>query len=496
MAAILGAGQELAQGRYVIEELIGEGGMAVVYRAMDTSLGRVVAVKTMNAAVAAVPGNRERFRREARMMARLSEPHVVAVHDVGEETLGGAPVPFLVMEYVRGRTLGAHLRERPGGLPLDRSLRITADVLRALAASHAQGMVHRDIKPANVLVAGDGSVKVTDFGIARALSQDGAGTAPTGTGVVIGTPHYMAPEQFEGRGGVDERADLYAVGVMLFELLTGTVPFDADTGNAIGYQHCTMAPPTLAETGADVPSTVEDIVARALAKSRQDRFPDARSMRLAVERLLPKRLEEEAGHRPTVLDGGAGAGEAGLHEARTRTGAGAWGAGPAELRHGAGPRDGSGHPHPPLAPPAHAPAPGAPPAPPGYAADGYAVPPAAPAYVLPPTAPFGAPAVPGEPRSLRERRRLIGRSYGLVALTLLLDVLVYRGAIPRGLVVLPLTSSACGFWLAGKGGAASPAESHRVGSGLLQASALIPLVVHVALGLAALIDLGTVVSGP
>ncbi|WP_328310704.1 serine/threonine protein kinase [Streptomyces sp. NBC_00442] len=480
MAAILGAGQELAQGRYVIEELIGEGGMAVVYRAMDTSLGRVVAVKTMNAAVASVPGNRERFRREARMMARLSEPHVVAVHDVGEETLGGAPVPFFVMEHVRGRNLGACLRDRPGGLSLDRSLRITADVLMALAASHAQGMVHRDIKPANVLVADDGSVKVTDFGIARALGQDGAGTALTGTGIVIGTPHYMAPEQFEGRGGVDERADLYAVGVMLFELLTGTVPFDADTGNAIGYQHCTMTPPTLADAGADVPSTVEDIVARALAKSRQDRFPDARTMRLAVERLLPKRLEEEGGYRPTVRNGTAAPHEGDLHAARTRTGVGAWGGGrPGQAA--------SGHPEP------AAPAP--PPAPAHLLpAPAHLLP--APAHVLPPTTPFGGPALPEAPRGFRERRRLIGRSYGLVVLTLLLDVLLYRADIPRGLVVLPLASSACGFWLAGKGGAASRTESRRVGSGLLQVSALFPLVTHAALALASLIDLGTVLSAP
>ncbi|MCX5385190.1 protein kinase [Streptomyces sp. NBC_00083] len=480
MAVILGAGQALAQGRYVIEELIGEGGMAAVYRAVDTSLGRVVAVKTMNAAVASVPGNRERFRREARMMARLSEPHVVAVHDVGEESLAGAVVPFLVMEYVRGRDLGAYLRERPGGLPLDQALRITADVLMALAASHAQGLVHRDIKPANVLVTERGSVKVTDFGIARALCQDGAGTALTGTGFVIGTPHYMAPEQFEGRGAIDERADLYAVGVMLFELLTGAVPFDADTGNAIGYQHCTMTPPTLAEAGADVPSAVEDIVARALAKSRQDRFPDAPSMRLALVRLLPKRLEEEAGNRPTVLDSGATAADTDLHAARTRT----------------GPVPGGGPGRPPalLAPPVHPPVPAGPASEPAHVPAPPQSPPTL-AYVLPPTAPFAGPA-PTTPRGLRERRRLIGRSYALIVLTLLLDVLVYRANIPRGLVVLPAVSSACGFWLAGKGGVASLTESRRVGSGLLQVSALLPLVIHSALGLAALVDIATVLSAP
>lgn len=489
MAAILGVGQELAQGRYVIEELIGEGGMAVVYRATDTSLDRVVAVKTMNAAVATVPGNRERFRREARMMARLSEPHVVAVHDVGEESLGGALVPFFVMEYVRGRNLGAYLRERPGGLSLDQSLRITAEVLMALAASHAQGMVHRDIKPANVLVAEGGSVKVTDFGIARALSQDGAGTALTGTGIVIGTPHYMAPEQFEGRGGVDERADLYAVGVMLFELLTGTVPFDADTGNAIGYQHCTMTPPTLAEEGADVPSTVEDIVARALAKRREDRFADARSMRAAVERLLPKRLEAAASYRPTMLDSAPMAGVDDLHQARTQTGGRAWSGAEPDLRHETGSKSEARRPDAPPAPPAYAPAYA-----PTYAPalDLAAPPPATtPGYVATPTAPFVGTAAP---RTLRERRRLVGRSYWLVALSLLLDVLVYGGGIPRWMVVLPALSSAYGFWLAGKGGVESMTESRRAGSGLLQVGALLPLVIHAAVGLAALIDLGTVLS--
>ncbi|MFE4874303.1 serine/threonine protein kinase [Streptomyces sp. NPDC056682] len=297
----------------------------------------------------------------------------------------------------------------------------------------------------------------------------------------------MAPEQFEGRGGVDERTDLYAVGVLLFELLTGTVPFDADTGNAIGYQHCTMPPPTLTEEGADVPLAVEDIVARALAKRRQDRFPDARSMRTAVESLLPKQLEEHLSYRPTLLDGSPSAGMAHLHEARTQTGASAWSGDGGCLREQAFSRSEArpdASPAQPAYAPPYAPAPSSPvPQPP------------VPGHGEPPTTPLTSPALPLAPRSLKERRRLVGRSYGLVVVTLLLYGLVYRTGT-RGLVVLPAASSGYGLWLAGKGGVESLTEARRVGSGLLQISALLPLVIHATLALAALIDLGTVLSAP
>ncbi|GAA2499324.1 hypothetical protein GCM10010406_39830 [Streptomyces thermolineatus] len=175
MTGGIAPGVGLAGGRFLIEELLGTGGMAAVYRAYDSVLGRTVAIKTMGAGPAADPTGRERFRREARAAAALSHAHVVAVHDVLEEEIAGARIPYLVMEYVRGRPLSRLVPSRPGGLPLAEVLRFDAEILDALAASHACGLVHRDVKPANAMVTEDGSVKAMDFGIARAL--DGQATA-------------------------------------------------------------------------------------------------------------------------------------------------------------------------------------------------------------------------------------------------------------------------------------------------------------------------------
>ncbi|MFJ8957714.1 RodZ domain-containing protein [Streptomyces sp. NPDC102381] len=283
MSASIRPGRSVGRGRYVIEELIGEGGMAVVHRARDTELDRAVAVKTMNAVVAADPQSRERFRREARAVAAINHPNVVAIHDVGEEELATGSVPYLVMEHLDGKPLAECLPPAPGELSLLAALGFVSGILAALDASHTRGMVHRDIKPANVMVTASGAVKVMDFGIARAL--DHQGTALTGTGSTIGTPHYMAPEQFEPGRAVDGRCDLYATGIVLFQLLTGAVPFDADSGFRIGYLHVTAEPPALASLGADVPPEVEALIARSLAKAPEDRFPDAAAMQAQVERI-------------------------------------------------------------------------------------------------------------------------------------------------------------------------------------------------------------------
>lgn len=276
----IGPGVRLAQGRFLIGELLGRGGMAAVYRAHDDALGRTVAIKTMTTVPGGDPAGRERFRREARAAAALSHAHVVAVHDVLEEDVAGVRVPYLVMEYVRGRPLSHYVPPNPGGLPLAEALRFVSEILDALAASHAAGLVHRDVKPANVMVTEAGSVKVMDFGIARAL--DAQATALTGTGFIVGTPHYMAPEQFTAGSPVDPRCDLYAVGVILFQLLTGKLPFDAESGFQIGYQHVNAEPPALSSLGVQVPGEVQALLTRALAKSPQDRFPDARSMRAQI----------------------------------------------------------------------------------------------------------------------------------------------------------------------------------------------------------------------
>ncbi|MEV4878723.1 protein kinase domain-containing protein [Streptomyces cyaneofuscatus] len=300
MSAGVVPGARLAHGRYVIEELVGAGGMAAVHRARDTALDRTVAIKTMHPALAADTGGRERFRREARSAAALMHAHVVAVHDVGEEELADGRVPYLVMEYVEGRTLSHFVPSRPGGLPLPEALRFVAEILDALAASHDRGLVHRDIKPANVMITTAGSAKVMDFGIARAL--DGQATALTGTGHMVGTPHYMAPEQFESSRPIDGRADLYAVGVVLFQLLTGAVPFDADSGWRIGYLHITAEPPGLAALGVRVPAPVQALLTRALAKDPDDRFPDARAMRAQILGVARGAAAADTGHPPTAVD--------------------------------------------------------------------------------------------------------------------------------------------------------------------------------------------------
>ncbi|WP_330332146.1 serine/threonine protein kinase [Streptomyces sp. NBC_00536] len=281
MGDLFETGATVAQGRYRIEGLLGGGGMAQVYRAHDERLARTVALKAMRADLPHDPGWTARFRREAQAMAALSHPNVVAVHDTGEEPGpgGGAPVPFIVMELIPGRSLADHLRER-GPLPVAEALDLAAQMLAALAAAHARGLVHRDIKPANVLLTGDGTAKVADFGIA-ATAETGA-TALTRTGTAIGTPPYMSPEQVEGQRGVDGRSDLYSLGIVLFQMLAGRVPFEADSGYAIGYLHVHAEPPTLASAGIGVPAPVQGLLTTALAKRPEDRFPDAATMRAAA----------------------------------------------------------------------------------------------------------------------------------------------------------------------------------------------------------------------
>ncbi|WP_233521400.1 protein kinase domain-containing protein [Streptomyces triticagri] len=431
MVAGLVPGQQLDQGRYVVGELMGEGGMATVHRAWDSELDREVALKTMNAAVAVDASARERFRREARAIARLSHPMIVAVYDVREERLDGGAVPYIVMEYLDGRTL-AQWAPRAAGL--DEVLAVVSDVLSGLAASHARGMVHRDIKPANVMVCRDGSVKVMDFGIAHAL--DHQGSALTRTGFSVGTPHYMAPEQFESGRNLDGRTDLYAVGVLLFQLLTGDVPFDADSGFRIGYKHATMAPPKLADRGAELPEYVEELVATALAKSPDDRFADAGRMRAAVEDVRARLASSRALYSPTEpVDIGAGgvaaspqspAGPAGgLHAEPTRTSA---------ARHA------EAAPAPAAAPrPAPQPAAWQPPARRASAAQ-----------LFPRSL---RPGVPVD--SLQERKTLLGFSFLLMVVVAVVLAPMLGGASSGSTTVLGLllgAVSAYGVWLSRKGG--------------------------------------------
>ncbi|MEU6849400.1 protein kinase [Actinacidiphila alni] len=271
-------GRSVGGGRYQLRDLLGQGGMASVHLAHDTVLDRPVAVKTLHTNLGNEQSFRERFRREAQSVAKLNHTNIVSVFDSGEDMIDGQLVPYIVMEYVEGKPLGDVLAAdvaQHGAMPADKALKITGDVLAALAVSHEMGLVHRDIKPGNVMITKRGVVKVMDFGIARAM-QSGV-TSMTQTGMVVGTPQYLSPEQALGRG-VDERSDLYSVGCMLFELLTGRLPFDADSPLAMAYQHVQEIPPAPSTYNRALSPAVDALVARALRKNPAERFPTADAM--------------------------------------------------------------------------------------------------------------------------------------------------------------------------------------------------------------------------
>ncbi|MFF8831970.1 protein kinase [Streptomyces sp. NPDC015131] len=280
------AGGSVAGGRYQLRDLLGEGGMASVYLAYDSALDRQVAIKTLHTELGREQSFRERFRREAQAVAKLQHTNIVSVFDTGEDDLGGSLMPYIVMEYVEGRPLGSVLQEdirQYGAMPAEKALKVTADVLAALETSHEMGLVHRDIKPGNVMMTKRGVVKVMDFGIARAM-QSGV-TSMTQTGMVVGTPQYLSPEQALGRG-VDARSDLYSVGIMLFQLLTGRIPFDADSPLAIAYAHVQEEPVAPSSINRSITPAMDALVARALKKNPNERFPSAAAMRDECLRLL------------------------------------------------------------------------------------------------------------------------------------------------------------------------------------------------------------------
>jgi len=270
----------LLGGRYELDGIVGRGGMAEVYRARDIRLDRIVAIKTLRADLARDQIFQARFRREAQSAASLNHPNIVAVYDTGEDTVTGVPVPYIVMEYVDGRTVRDLLQDGHRLLP-ERSLEIIDGVLRALDYSHQAGIVHRDIKPGNVMVTRNGDVKVMDFGIARAMSD--AQATMTQTAQVIGTAQYLSPEQARGER-VDSRSDLYSTGCLLYELLTGRPPFTGDSPVAIAYQHVRENPIPPTRVDPDVPPWADAIVLKAMAKSPADRYQTAADMRADLQR--------------------------------------------------------------------------------------------------------------------------------------------------------------------------------------------------------------------
>ncbi len=254
--------------------------MAEVYRARDIRLDRIVAIKTLRADLARDQTFQARFRREAQSAASLNNPSIVAVYDTGEDMSTGVPVPYIVMEYVDGRTVRDLLIEGHRLLP-ERALEIISGVLRALEYSHQAGIVHRDIKPGNVMVTRNGDIKVMDFGIARAMSDSQA--TMTQTAQVIGTAQYLSPEQARGER-VDARSDLYSTGCLMYELLTGRPPFTGDSPVAIAYQHVRENPIPPSRLDPDIPPWADAIVLKAMAKSPNDRYQTAAEMEADIQR--------------------------------------------------------------------------------------------------------------------------------------------------------------------------------------------------------------------
>ncbi|MEU6852303.1 ABC transporter substrate-binding protein [Actinacidiphila alni] len=266
----------LFAGRYELAELLGSGGMARVHRARDTRMGRVVAVKTLLPELASDPDARRRFAREAQAAGALNHPGIVTVHDQDEvRTDDDTVVPFLVMEYVQGSTLAQLVREQVWFDP-ERAVRIACDMLDALAHAHSHGTVHRDVKPANVMITSEGAVKVADFGIAHVLHT--ADARLTATGSAIGTPSYMSPEQINGVD-IDARSDVYAVGCVLMELLTGKPPFTDGNPINLMYWHVHTPPPAPSQRNPRVPKELDSLVLGALAKDPADRPADAAAFR-------------------------------------------------------------------------------------------------------------------------------------------------------------------------------------------------------------------------
>src|SRR6187402_2155704 len=263
-------------GRYRLIELLGSGGMATIYRATDTGLGRDVALKLLRPEYLRDPDFSARFRQEAQSAASLSHPNVVTVYDYGEDPSG----PYIVMELIDGEDVATILR-RSGALPPRQVARIGSAVARALAAAHARGLVHRDVKPGNILIGTDGQVKVADFGIARAIAE----AQVTLPGTTLGSVHYFSPEQARGEPATSS-SDIYSLGIVLFEMLTGTRPFEGDSAASVALARLSGPIPDPMTVRPAVPADLAAITRRALALDPRDRWPTAGMMADALDATL------------------------------------------------------------------------------------------------------------------------------------------------------------------------------------------------------------------
>ena len=281
-------------GRYRLDRKIGTGGMSTVYLAFDETLERWVAIKRMHRDISTDPDQLERFRREARAVAGLSDPCIVTVIDAGEDD----GTPYIVFEYVEGETLKERIK-RVGPLPIGEAVAYATEIGRALAAAHAARLVHRDVKPQNVLIDLEGRAKVTDFGIARSLEAHGL----TATGKVLGTTDYVSPEQALGEE-VDEQSDIYSLGICLYEMLAGEIPFQADTQVAVAMKHVREPIPNVQHRRPEVSAALAAVVERATTKERSHRYTSVAEMVHDLEQALAieaARAGETTGEATTVL---------------------------------------------------------------------------------------------------------------------------------------------------------------------------------------------------
>ena len=282
-------------GRYRLESKLGSGGMSTVYLAVDEVLDRRVAIKVLHREISDQPDQLERFRREARAVASLSHPNLVAVIDAGED--GGHP--YIVFEYVPGETLKKRI-DAEGRLGLDEATAYAIEIGRGLAAAHAARLIHRDVKPQNVLIDAEGRAKITDFGIARSLEAHGL----TATGRVLGTTDYVSPEQAMGRE-VDPRTDVYSLGIVLYEMLTGDVPFHAETQVGVAMKHVNETVPDVQRKRPETSAALAAALERAVAKDPKDRYPDMNHFLSDLEGALEVevvRAGQSTGEATTVLD--------------------------------------------------------------------------------------------------------------------------------------------------------------------------------------------------
>src|ERR1700753_4250941 len=267
--------------RYELGEILGFGGMSEVHLARDVRLHRDVAVKVLRADLARDPSFYLRFRREAQNAAALNHPSIVAVYDTGEAETPSGPLPYIVMEYVDGVTL-RDIVHNDGPLPPRRAIEIIADACQALNFSHRNGIIHRDVKPANIMISTTNAVKVMDFGIARAIAD--SGNSVTQTAAVIGTAQSLSPEQARG-DSVDARSDVYSLGCVLYEILTGEPPFTGDSPVAVAYQHVREDPGPPSQRHEGISADLDAVVLKALAKNPENRYQTAAEMRADLVRV-------------------------------------------------------------------------------------------------------------------------------------------------------------------------------------------------------------------